>query len=74
MFKYSKLILTGIAGIGGGIYLDRSLLNHFREANAIENSRKHGMDDIGTFSAQIFKVFIAYVNLISYEICLSNLM
>jgi len=55
MFKYSKLILTGIAGIGGGIYLDRSFLNHFKDANDIENSREHGMNDIGTFSAQIFK-------------------
>ena len=74
MFKYSKLILTGIAGIGGGIYLDRSFLNHFKDANDIENSREHGMNDIGTFSAQIFKVFISYMNIISYKICLSSLM
>ena len=65
MFKYSKLILTGIAGIGGGIYLDRSFLNHFKDANDIENSREHGMNDIRTFSAQIFKVFISYMNIIS---------
>ena len=73
MYKYSKLVLTGIAGIGGGIYLDRSFLNHFKDANDVENSRINGTDDIGTFSAQTLKVFICYSNILSYEICISSL-
>ena len=27
MFKYSKIVIAGIAGIGGGICVDRCLLN-----------------------------------------------
>ena len=73
MYKYSKLVLTGIAGIGGGIYLDRSFLNHFKDANDIENSRVHGTDDIGTFSAQTLKVFICNTNILTYKICISSL-
>ena len=74
MYKYSKLVVTGIAGIAGGIYLDRSFLNDFKDANDIENARVNGTDDIGTFSAQIFKVFISYMNIILYKICLTSLM
>ena len=73
MYKYSKLVLTGIAGIGGGIYLDRSFLNHFKDANDVENSRVNGTDDIGTFSAQTLKVSICYSNILSYEIGISSL-
>ena len=67
MYKYSKLVVTGIAGIAGGIYLDRSFLNDFKDANDIENARVNGTDDIGTLSAQTLKVFICSTNILSYE-------
>ena len=73
MFRYSKVVLTGIAGIGGGIYLDRSFLNHFKDANDIENSKENGNDDVGTFSAQILKVFISCISITSNGICKRSL-
>ena len=66
MFKYSKLILTGIAGIGGGIYLDRSVLNHFKDADEIRKSTENGMHEVESFSNAIFKVFKSYVIVSSY--------
>ena len=69
MFRYSKVVLTGIAGIGGGIYLDRSFLYHLKDANDIENSKENERDDMGTFSEQILKVFISCISIISNGIC-----
>ena len=68
MFKYSKLILTGIAGIGGGIYLDRSFLNHFKDVDEIKKSTENGMNEVESFSNAIFKVFKSYIIIISYYI------
>lgn len=66
MFKYSKLILTGIAGIGGGIYLDRSFSNHFKDADETKKSTENEMYEVESFSNAIFKVFTSDIIIISY--------
>ena len=31
MFKYSKLVVAGITGVAGGIYIDRNILPQFQD-------------------------------------------
>ena len=62
MFKYSKLVLTGIAGIGGGITLDRCFLNHFKDVYQTEKHTGNKLEKAeNATSSSTFKVFIFYI-------------
>ena len=63
MFKYSKIVIAGIAGIGGGICVDRCFLNNFNGINKNEQESENELANVKKKSSSSFyKVCNFFVN------------
>ena len=54
MFKYSKIVIAGITGIGGGICVDRCLLNKYSYINKSERELENELANVQKISSSSF--------------------
>ena len=61
MFKYSKLVVAGITGVAGGIYIDRNILPQFQDT--AKNVKSTSV--VGKYLKRVFDSSIKVHNFLS---------